>query len=118
MESELAACPVCGADVGCGWDADSQGQAVECSTDENPWHYKVAGNDRAEAIEQHNTLARRAEIGALVERLVESHQRRVDCVRLEGRGYCAHSPSSKPPPTSATLLDALRALVKEVGGDA
>jgi len=61
---------------------------------------------------------RRAEIGALVERIVESHQRRVDCVRLEGRGYCAHSPSSKPPPTSPSLLDALRVLAREVSGDA
>lgn len=72
METELMPCPVCGGYVDVGWDSDSQGQAVECSTDMNPWHYKVASGDVSKAVEAHNTLARRAEIGRLVEEIVGS----------------------------------------------
>ncbi len=125
MESELEPCPVCGDAT---YESENCDRMFAVQIDSSCGHYVLQEEydpavalsrdiARAKVKAAHSDLARRAEIGALVERIVESHQRRVDCVRLEGRGYCAHSPSSKPPPTSPTLLDALRALAKEVGGE-
>ena len=86
MESELAACPVCGGE--CKLLTDNDGAycvSPDCG------HYEVL------PVEAHNTLARRAEIGFLIE-------------ELSG----ANVGVSLPPNTAgAAILDALRALKNE-----
>lgn len=114
MANELMPCPVCGGYVDVGWDSDSQGQAVECSTDMNPWHYKVASGDVSKAVEAHNTLARRAEIGRIVEAIVE----RTQFLTINDCNPTVVLVSTESGTESgSTLLDALRALEREVNDE-
>jgi hypothetical protein len=84
----------------------------------------VESASRAEGIEQHNTLARRAEIGALVERIVAN----VEHIPDDGRLFIGHGGLSVGIEddfgehrriAAASLLEALRALAAEleVSGD-
>lgn len=133
MESELAACPVpnCGRDVEvteegvfciCGYRLDDELEGME-------------DEPGVTTFERHNTLARRAEIGALVERILlcpyPANSAHVDLL-VESEGvtatralYRANEVDTKPDLQFAceevehlpTLLDALRALAKEVSGE-
>lgn len=119
MSEELMPCPVCGGPVGVGWETESQGQAVECSTDLSPWHYKVAGSDYADAVAQHNTLARRAEIGRLVESMAVNGCSVCLWESIDSQGpsqYTAEFRGDRDPifQYGATLLDALRSLAAEL----
>jgi hypothetical protein len=91
-------------------------------------NYAPESASRAEGIEQHNTLARRAEIGALVERMMSDARsvalRFGSAVDLtDGSEYveiilwyrAGESGRTQSCGQGATLLDALRALAKEVG---
>ena len=105
--SELAKCPVCGSDdVSVSWDADSQDYAVECSTDSSPWHYKVAGCGPEGAIAAHNTLARHAEIGRLVEALANNRDGGQRAARVVQRGG---------PMVAAMTPDAIAAVCRRSG---
>lgn len=106
--SELAKCPVCGSDdVSVSWDADSQDYAVECSTDSSPWHYKVAGCGPEGAIAAHNTLARHAEIGRLVEALANNRDGIVGLTIVDlGDRFSVENPGSEH--EAPTLVEALR----------
>ena len=89
MESELAACPVCGGE--CKLLNDNDGAAYCVSPDCG--HYEVL------PVEMHNALARHAEVGRLVEQLTDACR----VVPMIGKGE--------------DLLTELRALAKEVSGD-
>ena len=104
MGSELAACPVCGGE--CKLLNDNDGAycvSPDCG------HYEVL------PVEMHNTLARRAEVGALVERIVDG----LGYVQMEceadanGEAGMYDVRSHDASAYTDTLLDALRALAKE-----
>jgi len=103
MESELAACPVCGSSVT--QPGNSDVYCVDCN-------YKNHVGD-------HNTLARRAEIGALVERIVDAAPGLLTIGRTAMTdGVTIYSAwSSKPFTDERSLLEALRALAAEIGGE-
>ena len=113
MKSELAACPVpnCGRDVEvteegvfciCGYRLDDELEGME-------------GEPGVTTFERHNTLARRAEVGALVERIVDG----LGYVQMEceadanGEAGMYDVRSHDASAYTDTLLDALRALAKE-----
>ena len=117
MESELAACPICGE------ECRTTPAAVVCAkcNYESRWaniDYTVA-ELLAANVENHNTLARRAEVGALVERIVDG----LGYVQMEceadanGEAGMYDVRSHDASAYTDTLLDALRALAKEVNGD-
>ena len=98
MENELMPCPVCGGGVT--QPGNSDVYCVDCN-------YKNHVGD-------HNTLARRAEIGALVEALVETITG-VTIVKLSDTLYSAENPGSEH--EAASLLDVLRVMAEErLGG--
>lgn len=110
METELAACPVCGSDS-CNVP-DSYEGTVNC--------HGATCCYGVWTVEEHNTLARRAEIGDLVERMCRNGSldgplkvfpsRLVDGPVRVSLATCASGVRNGE---ASTLLDALRALVKE-----
>ena len=97
---DLAACPVCGKAV---FENHSE---VFCG--DELCVYMTA------TVDLHDTLARRAEIGALVEALVETITG-VTIVKLSDTLYSAENPGSEH--EAASLLDVLRVMAEErLGG--
>ncbi len=118
MEVELAACPMpgCGkpVEVTSAEYANTYDDFVLCTEDHCPY---------SATVDQHAILTRRAEIGALVERIVAG-----GCLRLyeygcesEGFSYGAtnrlHATTTGKDAGGKTLLDALRSLAAEIGGE-
>ena len=107
MENELMPCPVCGGGVT--QPGNSDVYCVDCN-------YKNHVGD-------HNTLARRAEIGALVEEMCRNGS--LDGPLKIFPSRLADGPvrvslaafSGVRNGEAATLLEALRALAKEVSGE-
>ena len=128
MEPELAACPICGRMVhndtitlACtGRYSVDDSDEVDC-----PYFLDV-GADTPELqssrtvriAEAHNTLARRAEIGKLVEAIAVPGNRRLvligDYVKIEQGNL---GPPDSFAEGAASLLDALRSLAAEIGGE-
>lgn len=104
MESELAACPVCGAkilpSVVPTYDDGSAASTASCFN--GKCLYRVRRED-------HNALARHAEIGALVERLVDG----LGYLQMECEAGMYDVRSHERSSYTDALLDALRALAKE-----
>ena len=110
MESELEPCPVCGAKILPSvvpmYDDGSAASTASCFN--GKCLYRVRRED-------HNTLARRAEIGALVERIVDG----LGYVQMEceadanGEAGMYDVRSHDASAYTDTLLDALRSLAKE-----
>jgi hypothetical protein len=115
MANELMPCPICGESCTSYREFAELPAKVQC--DVMLCNYAPESASRAEGIEQHNTLARRAEIGALVERIVEAAPGLLTIGRTAmTAGVTIYSAwSSKPFTDERSLLDALRALAKEVG---
>jgi len=118
MSEELMPCPVpeCGRDV----EATDEGVFCICGYRLDHELEDVEGESSADTIERHNTLARRAEIGALVERLVDGlGYLQMECeADANGEVGMYDVRSHDASAYTDTLLDALRALAKEVSGDA
>ena len=116
MGSEpLESCPVCGAECnvsasyfepGANVLCDREcGYFIHCAVDKIP----AGETHECQIAEVHNTLARRAEIGALIERIVGTcGHLGVTRLSAEGRGWIKNGP---------TLLEALRSLAAEIGGE-
>ena len=98
MENELMPCPVCGGGVT--QPGNSDVYCVDCN-------YKNHVGD-------HNTLARRAEIGRLVESLIPDNGRNLTIEQPDGQFGVFRTGKLG---TGPTLLESLRALEKEVCGD-
>lgn len=109
MESELAVCPICGASV-LPTFVGLHANTASCFKGECLYRVRA---------EEHNTLARRAEIGALVERITGADNMlkvwidkgdpwTAESYKPEGLGY------TRVQRQSTTLLDALRALAAEL----
>lgn len=112
--SELATCPICGAKILPSvvpmYDDGLDASTASCFN--GKCLYRVRRED-------HNTLARRAEIGALVERIVAAEKGLLTIGRTPCRdGSQIYSAwSSRPVGEALSLLDALRELEKEVCGE-
>lgn len=119
MSEDLMPCPICDGPVVLDGpsnpDASRDVVWPNCIDDSCP--YMLDGGIRAAVAEAHNTLARRAEIGALVEWIVEAAPGLLTIGRTAMTdGVTIYSAwSSKPFTDERSLLDALRALAKEVG---
>lgn len=126
MGSELMPCPVCGAECnvsasyfepGANVLCDREcGYFIHCAVDKIP----AGETHECQIAEVHNTLARRAEIGALIERIVAG-----GCLRLyeygcesEGFSYGTttrlHATTTGKDAGGKSLLDALRSLAAEL----
>ena len=119
MESELKMdpdpvyCPACS--EACRWLDD--GDLIECqgvdSEDERRCGYIFvdAYGSKRKTLEAHNTLARHAEIGALVERIVENRQS-LSINDVNPDVVLASTPSGTE--SGLSLLEALRSLAAEL----
>lgn len=103
-ETDLMPCPVCGSDtINL---PDSHEGTVNCH---GPTCCYGVWTE-----EEHNTLARRAEIGRLVESLIPENGRNLTIEQPDGQFGVFRTGKLG---TGPTLLESLRALEKEVCGD-
>jgi hypothetical protein len=85
-----------------------------CIDDSCP--YMLDGGIPAVVIEAHNTLARRAEIGALVEEIADETGGVMICSAADEPGYLVWTAGNHTPRHQGAMLDALRSLAAEIGG--
>ena len=126
MTGELAACPICGRIVHNDTItlACTGRYSVEDSDEVDCPYFLDVGADTSELqsartvriAEAHNTLARRAEVGKLVEEMVVPGDRRLVLIG----DYAKIEQGNLGPPDSfaegaSSLLDALRALAAKLG---
>ena len=127
MENELEPCPVCGEAT---YESENCDRMFAVQIDSSCGHYVLQEEydpavalsrdiARAKVKAAHSDLARRAEIGALVDRIVDG----LGYVQMEceadanGEAGMYDVRSHDAGAYTDTLLDALRALAKEVSGD-